>query len=319
LLLFPAKKKKKKKKKKRILLCIPQEVLLDVASHLDIHDKLNLMTTCSMLNSLILDRSLYQVLSFYGEKEPTEQVVSKFKSNQYNGHQVKRLELKLDCLSDSVFSQLPDIFPNVTRIFDYSDNTSESKRNATTLDSLLKWKDTIEYSGTSEDRFKVARLLAKVEFSRLTELDITFSYFEYNDNCLYGTESVIHISAFVKNAPLLKRLRLYGCAMDLNLLEGIHQSCPNLFFLALEGYLNVNSLSIPVIEPANNLLHLSLGWELMICDQQCLFLDYIVDKYPNLNHLLFFPTFAKYMVTFVLHKFYSDEFNGIYRWSNYYV
>jgi hypothetical protein len=91
----------------------------------------------------------------------------------------------------------------------------------------------------------------------------------------------------IKNAPSLKWLMLRRCAVNLELLEEIHYSCPQLksLTLYLTSIVVRNDILFQPIIPANSLVYLEVTSPFYF-DTNGLFLDYITSKYRCLKELV---------------------------------
>jgi hypothetical protein len=288
-----------------MLLRLPHELILDIAHNLDFKDKLHLMLTCQKLKDLVFNKSLYEKLQIFATQDRAERVIKKFESKQFNGTQVKVLEIRLSSFHDQLFTLLPQIFPNLTRFITHS----EYKEPGDYTESMLVWKDTIEHYDVEDDFPQIACLLERNTFSRLTELVISpnfsgFMRLETNDidmlNCL-------------KHSPFLNKLVFVYCDIGLDLLETTHTSCPHLNTLILR-YATImtsnDTISPQSIIPANKLLNFELDYGVMILDRKCIFLDYITLKYPYLQKLKFQANFDKQQVEEMINIQYINNPDG---------
>jgi hypothetical protein len=271
-----------------MLLRLPHELILDIAHNLDFKDKLHLMLTCQKLKDLVFNKSLYEKLQIFATQDRAERVIKKFESKQFNGTQVKVLEIRLSSFHDQLFTLLPQIFPNLTRFITHS----EYKEPGDYTESMLVWKDTIEHYDVEDDFPQIACLLERNTFLRLTELVISpnfsgFMRLETND---------IDMLDCLKHSPCLKKLVFIYCDIGLDLLETTHVSCPHLNTLVIR-YTTImtsnDTISPQSIKPANKLLNFELDDGVMILDRKCIFLDYITLKYPHLQKLEFQANFDK--------------------------
>ncbi|KAI8877266.1 hypothetical protein K501DRAFT_337541 [Backusella circina FSU 941] len=287
-----------------MLIALPHEIVLDIAHNLEFKDKLNLMLTCRSFKDLIFNESLYEKLQVFCAKENTERIIKKFENKQFNGTQVKILEIRLNSFHHSLFTLLPKIFPNLTRFITHS----EYKEPGDDVESMLVWKDTIEKYDVQNDFPQLVCLLERNVFSRLTELVLSPNFIEF----MRKETNDIDMLNCLKHSPCLKKLVFVYCDINLDLLEKTHSSCPHLNTLILR-YATImtsnDALFTRAIVPATRLLNFELDYGVMIIDSHCVFLDYLSLKYPNLQKLKFQANFDKHQVeeTINIQYFYNPN------------
>ncbi|KAI8882343.1 hypothetical protein K501DRAFT_334087 [Backusella circina FSU 941] len=283
-----------------MLTHFPLEILLNVTGRLSLHDKLTLILTCHKLGNFITDNCLYETLNIR-EQDMTETIITKFKNREFNSSQVKELKLYFDILSDDIFCQLPNIFPNVNRVVNHSD--TEGPRDYDTAKKLLKWRDTLRYYDTRDGLFKIGRLLETNVFSNLKYIHLS-PYFLLD---LRMHKTNLKLLECISHAPMLESLELYLCEIDLEFLESTHASCPYLKTLALEKVLvTIRDESLQqIVEPASDLVCLKISSDSVISDPHFLFPAYICRKYPNLQALELVSKFDRYDLEEILVEFFS--------------
>jgi hypothetical protein len=267
---------------------LPFEIILNIAKNLCFNDKYQLMLTCRALQLPIMENSLYEELLVMGGwiGPDIAKVIKKFKSKKLNGNQVKTLEIDLNKVPDDLYSQLPVIFPNVHTLI--NEQGVEQKRAYTIVKFLKKWKDSIEFIDMSSGYTHLIQVLGKknTTFTKLIRLRI--SPFIRTDFNMWKPD--INIVNCLKNAPILKELHLYEARVDIELLEAVHANCPMLDVLNIENCIVLTSddaLPNP-IEPAANVTYFTVDGDTVLHDDKCVFLDYIVSKYRNVETFGFF-------------------------------
>ncbi|KAI8876314.1 hypothetical protein K501DRAFT_338177 [Backusella circina FSU 941] len=287
-----------------MLLQLPQEIIVKIARKLQFNDKLTLALTCQALNDLISTRCLYEQVMMKGDQEDSEFIIKKFKENQLNCHQVQKLYYHMTLLSDDFFIQFPEVFPNITRYVDISPDHIKKARTGTPTSQLIKWKDTLEYYSSTDDWFKMASLMQSHTFSRLSFLHLSCSSGRFEGDIRHG----IQYHECIKNAPLLKNLHLDHCVITLDLVEVIHTNCVHLQTFKIKKSLfrmDVGTLPL-VIVPARQLSYFEISSLASFIDQNCVFLNYIIEKYTHLKQLIFNPIVV--YETDVLRSCYPDIF-----------
>jgi hypothetical protein len=148
---------------------LPAEIIVTISSYLPTQDKINLITTCHTLNSLISKVNLHSELDLYTAYK-TKAIIKRFQDKQYNGAQVKNLRIHLSELEPDLFNQLHTIFPNITSIYPYRVHRSVVKDKATT--PMSRWINTIEQYNTSHGWCDIWYWLERDTFPHLTKLEI---------------------------------------------------------------------------------------------------------------------------------------------------
>jgi hypothetical protein len=128
--------------------------------------------------------------------------------------------------------QLSILFSNIARILTYEHNgillSNQDHSDQEIL--LLPWAYTLETYNMLHDWSKILPLLETTTFPRLTDLEL--------DHCCYLQDKsegfdIPYFLPHIKNVPSLKRLGLRNCAIDLQFLDQVHASCPQLESLRL--------------------------------------------------------------------------------------
>jgi hypothetical protein len=298
-----------------MLLNLPIELIIKVTQHLEFNDKATLLTTCRSLSTIVLDNSIYSELVIpkkilQGNDNAAailQNIIQKFKSKQLNGTQVKKLVLNLNLLPDQLYYQLATIFPNVTRLVNYS-GKGLAKSEPFYDQCFLQWKNSFEKYDILDGHFQIPYLLEKNTFPHLTHLCIA-PYFDFNDTIFISGLQIIDC---IKNAPSLVHLFLHKSIVNITFLETLHRNCSHLRSLALgDALISTSDDKLPdKLVPATSMLCLDVGRSTLVCDANCTFLDYIIAKYPFLEQLSYFSTFNKPL----LNQFFPNESEGKYRY-----
>ncbi|KAI8875009.1 hypothetical protein K501DRAFT_280784, partial [Backusella circina FSU 941] len=202
---------------------LPQEILAYVTQFLTFNDKLNLVTTCRYLHDAILKLTLYENITICYKKGKTEEIFKKFETSELNGSQVRHIVVDLDSLPDALLIKLSTLFPCVTQLETFFG--PKKMRPPSVLNTFLKWKDTIQIFNLNKAFFQMGHLLENNAFPRLRTLCLS----PYSHSMLPRTRIPnLQVMECIKNAPALTTLILFNADIDLEMLEEIHDICPNL-------------------------------------------------------------------------------------------
>jgi hypothetical protein len=262
-----------------MILNLPTEVILTIASYLTLQEKVDLVMTCRSLHTLISKTNLYQELDLLHTNKDIKSIVQKFETHQLDGTQVKTLNIDFNTLSEQQYSQISDIFPNVTR-FRYSGKY----QGIGPADLLAKWKDTLEQCNLKNAIDSSLTDMENLTISRLTELKLGYSKYNSYEDRGFNPRCFLSITS---STPSLKMLWLQKCDINLEFLEGLHANCIHLQSLILKGVMVVvdNEYLLESITPAKSVLKLEISDDSLILDTNMSYLDYIVKKYVNLQSL----------------------------------
>jgi hypothetical protein len=214
-----------------------------------------------------------------------EKFLEDFKNSDYSGSQVRVLSIDITKISPQLVDQLFDLFPNITRIITYEHSFFSGPAQSHIDQGLLPLPciHKLEIYNMQYDWPALLPLLKTTRFPRLRELDLGLYY--YLEDRSKGF-NIPYFLPHIRNAPSLKKLVLKDCAIDLEFLDQVHASCPQLESLRLTLtciLIRNQTLNQPVV-PAVSLLSLEI--EKACCfDPNGLFLEYIIRKYRCLNHL----------------------------------
>jgi hypothetical protein len=92
---------------------LPLEIIVNISLRLEVHEKLSLMLTCERLKDVVYQTTFHNTVGIHCNKERTETALFEFRNNQAIRKRVKTLKIKMDNLSDELFSEIPVLFPNV--------------------------------------------------------------------------------------------------------------------------------------------------------------------------------------------------------------
>lgn len=87
----------------------PNELVLDITSHLSIKDKLNLVCVCKNLHDIISENNLYSKLVFEDEARLNQAMVLNDKKNV--GHQIRQLCIGNVLYDEELLLTLPTLCP----------------------------------------------------------------------------------------------------------------------------------------------------------------------------------------------------------------
>ncbi|KAI8882357.1 hypothetical protein K501DRAFT_273762 [Backusella circina FSU 941] len=294
-----------------MILNMPSEIILGVCHYLDFKEKLCLLTTCSKLNEIVSKGNLYEDLDLLGNQKNIKTIVTRFKSRPHHGSQVRTLRIDMDRLSDELYSQLSDIFPNVTMLKTpiEEDDKKQTTRPSHVISPILKWKNTLEVYHTLHDWKEIKHHLKTSAFPRLKDLEI-FCYCDFEDKG--NGFNPFYLVPYLKHAPLLTELKLEYADINLEFLEQVHDICPRLHFLSLSEstFIIDDTTLIKTIMPANSIIGLSLH-SISSFDKNGLLLDYIVTKYPNLQKLYLFVQNEETFIKDGLRRYFPDYYESI--------
>ncbi|KAI8876530.1 hypothetical protein K501DRAFT_338035 [Backusella circina FSU 941] len=266
-----------------LLLKLPQEILSTIVLDLGFEDKLSLVLTCRSLKEVISNSLLYEELTFYHKKDALPDALAYFKDKPIYSSQVRRLKLSRTIVTSQALSQLPIVFPKVS---EFSSIYAHSEMDDSYMAPMLNWKNTLEKYHVPNKQRQIVGLLKDNTFSRLSSLSVTSIYAFGKD--ANGSMVNFHEFSCLKNAPLLKHLRLIGGRMSFEALEKIHTVCPQLNSLRLTAVTLVaqENHTLPLsISSATRLLSLIFDWGTDIEDQGYMIWDYIIAKYTHLIEL----------------------------------
>ncbi|KAI8875057.1 hypothetical protein K501DRAFT_280735, partial [Backusella circina FSU 941] len=268
-----------------MIVDLPNEIIVSIARKLNFRDKLNVSLACSHFHDIVSQNCLYERVIIQHDQD-AEDIVKRFERNSVLGTQVEHLELETSSLSATLVHQLPIIFPEVSRFIDIS--PFFTFKEIIVLKHFLGWKDTILHYEYTDNFYGLARLLLKYTFSNIHTLLLRPAIFNFD---VGGPPLMIKITECLKNAPSLKRVELNSCSVTLEILEGIHTVFPLLTSLKLSTVLiDLHETVLPAhIVPVRQLTYFEMGDDSAIHDRNCVFLDYLVGKYPCIEHLKFLP------------------------------
>jgi hypothetical protein len=266
---------------------LPSEVILKISSLLTLKDKLILIRTCQQFFNLISKTNLYSKLNIFDHPRQEEEIIDKFINSRYPGSQVKKLYFNINSISDQLLFQLSTIFPNITSVRTSRYRTGDVMfQHRYTKGPMLQWSNTLQIFDLMYDWPEVLPILKTTTFPRLTDLRLSSPY-DFDDK-KEGFDVSYFLPVF-KNVPSLKELTLGECALDLDLLEEIHASCPLIksLFIRNAHIIIAKEYALPLtILPADSLLSLSIN-DVFCFDINGLLLEYITSKYRHLKKLDF--------------------------------
>jgi hypothetical protein len=128
----------------------------------------------------------------------------------------------------------------------------------------------------------IARLIETNVFSNVTSLGISPKV-----GRMRALDEYLNVLDCIKNVPCLKNLKIHGIRVDIDFMEELHDVCPRLETLELRHVLVANTdFDVPVpVKPAK-LLSFTITHGSVMCDENGVFLDYICEKYNQLEALV---------------------------------
>jgi hypothetical protein len=283
------------------------EVVILITQYLTTKEKLNLMKTCRKLNDIISNSNLFEHVVLNKPSEQTLDMVLHFVEHAHYGKLVKRLVVNLTDLPSQIFRILPGIFPNVQEFL----NTGffDVERTNADVQPFILWKDTLTRYDSDGGYRPIVRFLEMTKFSKLTYLAIS----PFIGDATKVDEYEIDIFECFKNAPALKQLKLSRCEISLSFLEKMHRLCPNLSKLKVNEVVFLakpDDVLPQKIEPATLFECLDLSGSVSMLDKKCLFLEYFLQKYPNLKTLDIITPYYKSDMGVAIEILYNHECMG---------
>jgi hypothetical protein len=262
-----------------MLSALPNEIIFQVASYLDMYEKLNVIMTSHKMQA-ILSKRLFEELTI--PQQNTNIMIEKFGKGQYDGSHVRRLTFYIEEIHPKLFSKLPIIFPSISELKQISHPYNFPSVGSESQVLFENWKDTLKRYDMSENSCGIIPSLLSCSFSRLVHLELLPTY-----NTLTKQFTFSDVGRCVEHAPSLKTLVLRYFHINITCLEEIHSKTSTLKTLVLaSGVIDLNSAVFPqCVLPCTSLQTFRVGYSTDIYDKRCMLLNYIILKYPNIQNL----------------------------------
>ncbi|KAI8888994.1 hypothetical protein K501DRAFT_267208 [Backusella circina FSU 941] len=150
------------------------EFILEVACHLDVYNKINLLSTCRKLRDLIATIYFYEDLSI--PRARTKSMLTRFQKKELYSNQVKRLQIHLKQI-EKLHLKLPQTFPRPQELIDknYSVNDLLIEPQEANSNKFKNWKDKYVRYEVNKQYPHILLTLKKFKCLHLTFLEIRFS------------------------------------------------------------------------------------------------------------------------------------------------
>jgi hypothetical protein len=154
-----------------------------------------------------------------------------------------------------------------------------------------------------DESFDLIGCLMKINvFSNVTSLGISPEV-----ERIVGRDKYLNVLDCIKNAPSLKNLKLQGIRVDIDFMEALHDVCPRLETLELCHVLvSTTDCDVPVPVKPVKLLSFTITDGTVMCDENGVFLDYICEKYNQLEALVLLFDFDKLILAGMSHQMGPD-------------
>ncbi|KAI8881419.1 hypothetical protein K501DRAFT_334762 [Backusella circina FSU 941] len=191
----------------------------------------------------------------------------------------------------------------------FTDKTTVGKKGKNNFDAKLTLQNTLQSYNIAD----IWQLLETNVFSNLVDLTLSFeNYYPHHGEDGADTKKIERIKC-IRNAPSLQRLEILQSVMTIPDLEEVHKNNLQLNQLVLiSSVISVsNEYTLPTtIEPCHRLKTFILDKDSETWDKNCVFMDYIIAKYPNLICLEFLIRIVRdHYVEYA--RLLDDKFGGI--------
>lgn len=213
---------------------LPTEVIVGIASHLSLSNRLNLACVRKKLHRAVTENIFYSKLVFRSIVQ-FYQSMDLCKRKEF-GHLVRDLRIKMEDHDSQFIVSLPAVFPRI-KYLNWSDRTIIGPQavafNASFLCVMAKnWINNIETIIDYSKYLDVStHLLETATCNQLTRIDVSF--FNYLESNVIARNKTRALIANINNAPSLERITLGYTAIAIQDLEGLHGSAPNLKIVEL--------------------------------------------------------------------------------------
>ncbi|KAI8887930.1 hypothetical protein K501DRAFT_268312 [Backusella circina FSU 941] len=257
---------------------LPHETILHISSYLCFYDKLKLSNTCHNVRRCLVDTVLYENLTI--PSKHVDGILHCFKSNDIDSSQVKTLHIEFPVEKENRFYELPAIFPKLREIYTGACTKSSGKVKLNDAERIKSMNDKLRVYDTRDCHKAVLLLINKYRFNRITNLHLESSFFRSNN------KFKLDIFQCISNTPSLATLCLEKFQINLDFFEKMHANNSSIRVLKLRCIklvIDETELS-QMIPPYRVLEALEITCGRFI-DRDLLFVNYLVDKYLNLNSL----------------------------------
>ncbi|KAI8879266.1 hypothetical protein K501DRAFT_276728 [Backusella circina FSU 941] len=263
-----------------MLESLPIEIILQITRNLGFYSKLNLIQTCRTLHQKLYQTAVFEDLII--PNTHTDRVIELFKHNRLDGKKVKRLTVDLEFAHKSHFLELSKIFPNLAELYTDRCVLSAMQMKQQEINSASGLRHSLQMYDIERCHESISLLFENNVFHRLTCLCLRS--FTYTMNGNYALD----LDRCLMNTPMLVSLKLIQYNINITLLEGLHKARPGIVSLELSnaiiGIDNDTNIVSSVV-PLGTFKSLKIKNSMQYQDTDFLLLDYIMNKYTNLETL----------------------------------
>lgn len=208
---------------------LPKEILYLVNTYLNVSDRLCCVKVCKYWHD-VFSYALRDTL-LLNSPQKFDKTFMTFHARRTLGFQISTLILQECDLEEFTFLSLPDLFPRVSTLVWKSDLECKSCYRGTAIEQLKKWKY-LESIDLTAAKFNIMFLLFNEPlFTKLSCLTVRYN----NPYCRSNIGLLDPLIGRLKHIPALTSLSLDNFAVDIAILESIHNAANNLTTLILEN------------------------------------------------------------------------------------